>query len=105
MKLNVDALAKKLTDSPIACINGWVFEYEYPGYFAYSKSGWTVYCTPNFECEDAILVQVLNSEGEAVGEGDQEIPFTEPLTAEKFILLIAPVLLKTDGIIRQGVPS
>lgn len=35
-------------------LSGWVFSYEYPGFFAYSKGDLTVACTPDDDTENVV---------------------------------------------------
>lgn len=75
--------------------NGWLFSYDYPGYFVFShenKPGLRVCCTPDWECRAGINVQIDDN-------GDVEdgaiIPWPKKgRTAEGFFELMKPWLDK-----------
>lgn len=103
-KTDVDQLAKQLIKKG-AEIDGWKFDYEYPGAFVFYKKDWCAYCTPDFVREGQISLQVLGEEGFAVGEGDRDIPYESPLTVTKFLSIMKEPLRRAEEMIKAEVRS
>lgn len=103
-KTDVDKLATQLIKKG-AKVDGWKFDYEYPGSFAFYKKGWTAYCTPDFVREGYISLQVLDEDGYAVGDGDKDIPYKSPLTVEKFLSIMKEPLRLAEEMIKKAVRS
>ncbi len=76
--------------------NGWMFDYEYPGYYVfYSKDGLkNVYFTPDFNEKGVVDVQIIDAEGEHIG--GEDIPYKAPLTADTLFAIVKP-FLDQDG--------
>jgi hypothetical protein len=57
---------------------GWVFEFGYPGYFAYHQMGGSlsVFFTPDFSRKGSVDVEVHNDVGETVEVED--VPYVVP---------------------------
>jgi|SRR6185295_11283314 len=76
---------------------GWKFSYEYPGYFTFihSQIPLTVYCTPDWECTDAIPVCVSTDDGDYLHEYDVQIPLlAADRSGQKILDLVRPTLDK-----------
>lgn len=96
MKFDIEAFARELQGT---IIDGWEFFYDLSaGSIGFMKNDCAVYCTPYYEdsLDDVIPLQILNAQGCAVGKGDEEIPFTAPLTKEKFVALMTDELPKAQ---------
>jgi len=73
----------------------WVFEYVYPGYFAYhlNRSQLSIFFTPDHTTKDVIDIQV-DRDGQVIDTG--EAPFTKR-TAENLFNAVKPWLEKYDA--------
>lgn len=74
--------------------NGFKFDYQYPGYYAYSNSDHskTVYFTPDFNNEGIVDVQVSGATGDVLDT--QDVPYQTPLTADQLFAIVKPFLDK-----------
>lgn len=70
--------------------NGWVFTYEYPGVFTYSKGKESICFSPDWEEKDVVAIQIMNDEGEYIGGDDY--PFTDR-TVESLFQIVKPYLI------------
>jgi hypothetical protein len=90
---------KKLSDEierSYKYYHGWHFFTEYQGLFVYAQMGGdiAVYCTPDYDGEGALAIQVTRPGDGAVVES-ASIPYTsEVMTAWEFFRLVKPYLDK-----------
>jgi len=71
-------------------IDGWTFEYMYPGYFTYGHENVLVFFTPDFDVDGEISIQIQDNDGGCLADGTS-IPYAE-LTAESLVDLVRPYL-------------
>lgn len=75
-------------------VSGWVFSYEYPGFFQFCKDGLVLCCTPDWNEAGYICLQFMNDQGHHIDTEADDIKYTDPLKAAQFIELLRPVLEK-----------
>lgn len=58
--------------------HGWVFDYEYPGFFVYYQMGGdiSVYFTPDFNHRGKVSIQIKGSDGDTLQA--EEVPYHAP---------------------------
>lgn len=76
-------------------VSGWVFSYEYPGFFQFCKDSLVLCCTPDWNDIGYICLQLLNDQGHHIDTEAEDIKYTAPLKAAQFIELLRPVLEKS----------
>jgi hypothetical protein len=81
---------------------GWHFSYEYPGFFCYSHSDsdFSVFCTPDWEDDETLPIEVQRDDGHMVYEyGGDRLPLPrEGRTAQQIFEMVRPTL---DKILEQ----
>jgi hypothetical protein len=73
---------------------GWIFGYEYPGFFAYHQMGGdlTVYFTPDWNTAGKVAIQVSNDETGVVVES-REVKYRGEIESYLlFKLVVRPIL-------------
>lgn len=85
--------------------NGWLFDYEYPGYFVFYSPDYSlnVYFTPDFNTDGTVDVQIMNSDGEFLD--GEEIAYQAPLTADQLMNIVKPFLDQNRAIKRSNVTA
>lgn len=84
-------------DSPAYIeVGPWMFEWDYPGNFAYIHTSGKrkVYFTPDWELEGYVSIQVLDAEGEPLHS--DEVPFTS-MRPEDLFAIVKPYLMRGYG--------
>lgn len=74
---------------------GWVFEYEYPGYFVYHRmgGGLDVWFTPDNETRGFVDISVQRDDGSQPIEG-REVPYGDEFGAFELFKIVQPYLDK-----------
>lgn len=70
---------------------GWGFTYEYPGYFCFSHTElpYNVFCTPDWEGEESMPIEVQDDEGQVHEEHCDRLPLPyEGRTGQKIFELV-----------------
>jgi hypothetical protein len=78
-------------------VEGCTWEYMYPGFFAFHTGSFLVACTPDNTNEGEIDVQVTTNDGDFREDLSDVVPYTAPLTAEAFVELMRPYLVRARG--------
>lgn len=83
-------------------LDGWIWTFEYPGFFQFSRpdGGFSVQHTPDFNDDGQVCVQVTDADGGFHDEfslSAAEESYSRPLTADKLVKIVRPVLAKIDG--------
>ena len=76
---------------------GWMFTYEYPGYFCYSHKEvpFRVFFTPDWEGAETLPIEVQDDEGDVSAEHSDRLPLPlEGRTGQKIFDLVRPTLDK-----------
>lgn len=89
-----EALVKQLEDN-YSTVDGWVFTYEFQGICTFTKGDRVVTADWDFAEEGQICFQVNTSDGFCLDELNADIPYGDDLTAEKYVDLIKPYLIKS----------
>jgi len=74
---------------------GWRFTYEYPGYFCFTheERGYLVMCTPDWEVDETLPIQVQDIYGRSYSEHDDELPLpASGRTGQQIFDLVRPTL-------------
>lgn len=71
--------------------NGWVFDYEYPGYLVYHQGGGDldVYFTPDWDEKGSVSIQINKDGDEVYSEG---ISYVAPLKPSALFRIVRPYL-------------
>lgn len=75
-------------------VSGWLFSYEYPGFFQYVRRHLVLCCTPDWNDPGFICLQLMDAQGEHLDSASEDLKYTPPLTAEQYVDLMRPVLTK-----------
>ena len=76
---------------------GWLFAYEYPGFFVYYKGAFAVFFTPDWSGQGVVDIQVnVNDDPDDRFPG-ADVPF-EPRTSERLFEIVRPFLDAVDGV-------
>ncbi len=76
---------------------GWIFAYEYPGYFVYYKGQWAVYFTPDHSDQGVVDIQINFQESDNYDnpvDGD-DVPLI-PRTPARLFEIVSKFLTKID---------
>lgn len=95
MKAETDRLVADMEALPE--YRGWQFTYEYPGYFCYShpSNSFSVFCTPDWEGDETLPIQVQVADGRSCEEYDARFPLPrEGRSAQQIFELVRPTLDK-----------
>lgn len=74
---------------------GWLFTYEYPGFFCLSHDAvpYVVFFTPDWEGDASLPIEVQTPDGDVSEEHSSCVPLPhEGRTAEKVLNLVKPTL-------------
>ena len=74
---------------------GWLFTYEYPGFFCLSHDAvpYVVFFTPDWEGDGNLPIEVQTPDGDVSDEHNSCMPLPhEERTAEKILALVQPTL-------------
>jgi hypothetical protein len=80
---------------------GWMFSYEYPGYFCYShpSRSFNVFFTPDWEGPETLPIEIQDDEGVSYEKYGDRLPLPrEGRTGRKIFDLVRPTL---DKILRE----
>jgi hypothetical protein len=87
-------------EARFAEVSGWEFSYEYPGIFTFSKDDLVFACTPDWDTEGSICIQVTTTDGVNLDGWDVAYSNSNGLAPEKFVELVEPYLLKAEKLDR-----
>lgn len=69
-------------------ISGYTFDFEYPGFFAYTKDDISVYFTPDHSNKGEVCIQVFR---DGVCLHTEDISYTD-MSAEILVGMVKPIL-------------
>ena len=82
-------------------VQGWRFEYEYPGFFQLSHGEYSFCFTPDWDTKGEVCIQVFKEEGAFYVDG-WDIPYVNPLDADQLVKLIEPKLIEIKERVKHG---
>ena len=91
----VDRLVAELETLPE--YRGWLFTYEYPGYFCLSHDDvpYLVFFTPDWEGDEILPIEVQTPDGDVVAEHSNILPLPrEGRTGQMLLDMVRPTLDK-----------
>lgn len=83
---DLDALAADI-EARFSIVEGWRFEYMYPGFLSYGKDDLTLCFTPDFNGKGKVDIQLQSNEGDSFDFGDL-VPYKVPLSAETIVEIV-----------------
>lgn len=93
-KPDINGLANELETLPSVIVDNvdWRFSWEYPGFFVFNSPIGTFHCTPFFNANNSIVIQVGDQDNNEIEMTSDEIPYPSVGSASQFIELITPAL-------------